>query len=101
MRNELDCYRCSHFTIHPNYPYIVVCLEKQQIVSESKEVCKKYVEKTWESLLERLSEAGFLYCAECSKPIFTREELTKHKAELIPLEYFNDEVAYEEAYSAD
>lgn len=101
MSEVLDCRKCSHFTIHPDYPYLVICVEMGRIVARHVEVCKDYVEKSWDELAERLSEVGFLYCAECRKPVFAQEELTNHRAELIPLEFFADEVACEESCCAD
>lgn len=101
LERSAECRECIKFTVHPHYPYLVICLEKGELVSLPREVCKDYVEKTWERLIEVLSERGFLYCAECGKPIYSLDELTKHRRELIPFEFFMDEVATEEAFAAD
>ncbi|MEM2215732.1 MAG: hypothetical protein QXP57_04090 [Nitrososphaerota archaeon] len=98
---RVSCPECVNFTIHPDYPYLVICLEKQQLAPLPKEVCKDYVEKTWEKLIEMLSERGFLYCSECKKPIYSLDELNNHKKEFISLEFFPDEVASEESPAAD
>lgn len=74
---------------------------KDQLISLPREGCEDYVEKNWKKLVEVLSEKGFLYCVECNKPIYTIEELTKHKKEFIPIEFFHDDVASEEALAAD
>ncbi len=101
VNESVNCQKCLHFTVHPSYPYLVICIELEQVVAQPREVCKNYVEKTWEKFIEQLSESGFLYCAECRKPIFSAEELHKHKPEFIPFEFFTDDVAYEEVPAGD
>ncbi|MEM1574696.1 MAG: hypothetical protein QXF09_00100 [Nitrososphaerota archaeon] len=96
-----DCNKCINFVAHPNYPYLMICLEKQQVVSLPREACKDYVEKSWDKLVELLSEKGFLYCAKCSKLIYSLDELNKHKSDFILFEFFPDDVAYEESPVAD
>jgi hypothetical protein len=101
LGESVECNKCLHFTVHPSYPYIVICVDLGQVVAQPREACRNYVSKTWDRLIKQLSESGFLYCVECSRPIFDEEELRKHKTEFIPFEFFTDEVAYEEAPSGD
>ncbi|MEN2974874.1 MAG: hypothetical protein ABDH32_04770 [Candidatus Caldarchaeales archaeon] len=98
---KVDCRDCEYFTVHPSYPYMVICLEKQQLVSLPRQVCKDFVERTWQKLVDTLSERGFLYCAICNKPIYNIDELTRHRREFIPYESIPDDVAFEEAPAAD
>ncbi|MCF8885359.1 MAG: hypothetical protein QXK95_02360 [Nitrososphaerota archaeon] len=101
MKDYVGCIRCCNFSFHPNYPHIAVCLVKQQVISLTKEVCKSFLEKNWDKLREVFSERGFLYCAECMKPIYSLEELEKHRLEFMHYEFAPDDVAYEDSPTAD
>lgn len=101
MRENINCIKCSKLGFHPNYPRIAICLDKQQVISTTREVCESFVEKNWSRLVEVFSERGFLYCARCMKPIYSLEELERHVPDFIHYEFVPDDVACEDSPTAD
>lgn len=101
VRNIPICLRCAKMASSLVYSSILICFENGNVIPALKETCPNYLERSFSSLVKRLSEHGFLYCADCKKPIYSIDELQEHVNDLILTNYPPDEVVHEESPVAD
>lgn len=101
--NKKDfCKKCIHFLAHDVYGYLGLCTKKDLLtVSSSDKPCENFKEVNLRELEKIFLEKGWLYCLTCKKPIYSFEELKNHLTDQIGSDFLSDEVASEEAPSAD
>jgi len=96
------CEKCVYFLAHDVYGYLGLCVKKNAVVASTVDKpCEKFRETDLKELEKLLTEKGWLYCLTCKKPIYSFEELKNHLNDQVASNFLSDEVASEEAPSAD
>ncbi|MEM2422240.1 MAG: hypothetical protein QXZ34_03505, partial [Candidatus Bathyarchaeia archaeon] len=102
LRKKGFCEKCVYFIAHDIYGYLGLCVKKNALVTSTMDrSCKKFRDTSLKELEKLITEKGWLYCLTCKKPIYSFEELKEHLNDQVSSDFLSDDVASEEAPSAD
>ncbi|MEM0348054.1 MAG: hypothetical protein QXS63_01220 [Zestosphaera sp.] len=100
-----ECAQCTRFKPHLYYPYIGLCVAKDEVREGRRRVegCPYFRAKTLDEVRESLTRKEWVYCVSCRKTLTSVEELEEHvmKGHAVFEEVLVDDVVAEEAPSGD
>lgn len=98
MKNSI-CGKCSRYVVHPLFPYIGCCKDKNEMTVNIKEVCDRFSELKIEEVKRMYENGTIFYCVKCMEPLYRLEDYLKHKDHNPVMEILVDDQLLEEIRS--
>jgi len=90
--------KCARYVSHDIFAFLGYCDKKGEIVSTTEGMCENFKGVDIEKAIQ---EKGWIHCLTCKMPIYSADELGNHIGHILATDVYADNVASEEAPSAD